>query len=78
VSFEGPLAEGFLVKLEPIGGMMQPEPDREAMGFHTWARLLGLSGWCSGAGWFTYERTFTRWAEATGYRIHSVRMKADR
>jgi hypothetical protein len=44
VSFERPLAEGFLVKLEPIGRMMQPEPDREAMGFHTWARPLGLSG----------------------------------
>jgi hypothetical protein len=48
VSFERPLAEGFLVKLEPIGRMMQPEPDREAMGFRTWARPLGLSDWCSG------------------------------
>jgi N,N-dimethylformamidase beta subunit-like, C-terminal len=69
VSFERPLARGFLVKPEPIGRMMQPEPDREAMGFRTWARPLGLSDWCGGAGWFTYERTFTRWAEATGYRI---------
>jgi N,N-dimethylformamidase beta subunit-like, C-terminal len=69
VSFERPFARGFLVKPEPIGRMMQPEPDREAMGFRTWARPLGLSDWCGGAGWFTYERTFTRWAEATGYRI---------
>jgi hypothetical protein len=69
VSFERPFAKGFLVKPEPIGRMMQPEPDREAMGFRTWARPLGLSDWCGGAGWFTYERTFTRWAEATGYRI---------
>jgi hypothetical protein len=69
VSFERPLARGFLVKPEPIGRMMQPEPDREAMGFRTWARPLGLSDWCGGAGWFTYERTFMRWAEATGYRI---------
>ena len=69
VSFERPLARGFLVKPEPIGRMMQPEPDREAMAFRRWARPLGLSGWCGGAGWFTYERTFTRWAEANGYRV---------
>jgi hypothetical protein len=69
VSFERPLAKGFLVKPEPIGRMMQPEPDREAMGFRSWARSLGLSDWCGGAGWFTYERSFTRWAEANGYRI---------
>jgi len=69
VSFERPLARGFLVKPEPIGRMMQQEPDRDAMGFRTWARPLGLSDWCGGAGWFTYERTFTRWAEATGHRI---------
>ena len=69
VSFERPLARGFLVKPEPIGRMMQPEPDREAMGFRRWARPLGLSEWCGGAGWFTYERTFTRWAEASGYRV---------
>ena len=69
VSFVRPLAKGFLVKPEPIGRMMQPEPDREAMGFRTWARPLGLSEWCGGAGWFTYERTFTRWAEENGYRI---------
>jgi hypothetical protein len=69
VSFDRPLARGFLVKPEPIGRMMQREPDREAMGFRTWARPLGLSDWCGGAGWFTYERTFTRWAEANGYRV---------
>lgn len=69
VSFERPFAKGFLVKPEPIGRMMQPEPDREAMGFRTWARAHGVSDWCGGAGWFTYERAFTRWAEANGYRI---------
>jgi len=69
VSFERPLANGFLVKPEPIGRMMQREPDREAMGFRDWARPLGLSDWSGGAGWFTYERTFTRWAESNGYRI---------
>ena len=69
VSFERPFARGFLVKPEPIGRMMQPEPDREAMGFRNWASPLGLSEWCGGTGWFTYERTFTRWAEANGYRV---------
>jgi hypothetical protein len=69
VSFERPFAKGFLVKPEPIARMMQPEPDREAMGFRNWARPLGLSDWCGGAGWFTYERTFTRWAEANGFRL---------
>jgi hypothetical protein len=69
VSFERPYAKGFLVKPEPFGRMMQREPDREAMGFRNWARPLGISDWCGGAGWFTYERTFTRWAEANGYRL---------
>ncbi len=69
VSFERPFAKGFLVKPEPIGRMMQPEPDREAMGFRNWARPLGLSDWCGGAGWFTYERTFTGWAERSGFRL---------
>ncbi len=69
VSFERPFAKGFLVKPEPFGRMMQSDPDREAMGFRNWARPLGISDWCGGAGWFTYERTFTRWAEANGLRI---------
>ena len=69
VSFRRPFAPGFLVKPEPIGRMMQSEPDREAMGFRTWARANGLSDWCGGAGWFTYERAFTRWAERNGFRV---------
>jgi hypothetical protein len=69
VSFRRPFAPGFLVKPEPIGRMMQPQPDREAMGFRTWARAHGVSDWCGGAGWFTYERTFARWAERSGFRV---------
>jgi hypothetical protein len=69
VSFRRPFAPGFLVKPEPIGRMMQPEPDREAMGFRTWARANGVSDWCGGAGWYTYERTFLMWAERNGFRI---------
>jgi hypothetical protein len=52
--------------------MMQREADREAMGFRNWARPLGLSDWCGGAGWYTYERAFLRWAEREGYRIDTV------
>jgi hypothetical protein len=40
VSFERPLARGFLRKPEPIGRMMQTEPDRESMGYRTWSRPL--------------------------------------
>jgi hypothetical protein len=69
VSFRRPFAPGFIVKPEPIGRMMQPEPDREAMGFRRWARANRVSDWCGGAGWFTYERTFTRWAERNGFRV---------
>jgi hypothetical protein len=69
VSFERPFANGFLVKPEPIGRMMQSEPDREAMGFRRWARPLGLSDWCGGTGWYTYERPFVRWAESNGFAV---------
>ena len=69
VSFERPFAEGFLVKPEPIGRMMQTTPDREAMGYRSWARPLGLSDWSGGAGWWNWERPFLRWAESNGYRI---------
>jgi hypothetical protein len=69
VSFERPLAEGFLVKPEPAGRMMQPEPDREAMGYREWARPHGLSDWSGAAGWWNWERPFTRWAESNGYGL---------
>lgn len=72
VSFERPFAKGFLVKPEPIGRMMQRETDAQAMGFRNWARPLGLSDWCGGAGWYTYERSFLHWAEREGYRIDVV------
>ena len=69
VSFERPLAKGFLVKPEPAGRMMQPDPDREAMGYRNWARPLGLSDWSGSAGWWNWERPFTRWARAHGYPL---------
>ena len=69
VSFERPMARGFLAKPEPARRIMQPEPDREAMWYRTWARPLGLSDWSGGAGWWNWERPFTRWAESNGFRI---------
>jgi hypothetical protein len=69
VSFERPFAKGFLVKPEPVGRMMQTTPDREAMGYRSWARPLGLSDWSGGAGWWNWERPFLRWAESNGYRV---------
>jgi len=69
VSFERPLAPGFLVKPEPHRRKMQPEPDREARWFFEWAEPLGLSVWSGGAGWWNWERPFLRWAEANGYAV---------
>ena len=69
VSFERPFANGFLVKPEPVGRMMQTAPDREAMGYRDWARPLGLSDWSGGAGWWNWERPFLHWAESNGYRV---------
>lgn len=69
VSFERPMARGFLTKPEPAGRMMQTVPDREALGYRSWARPLGLSDWSGGAGWWNWERRFTQWAEAAGYRL---------
>jgi hypothetical protein len=69
VSFERPLAPGFLVKPEPARRKMQPEPDRESRWFFEWAEPLGLSVWSGGAGWWNWERRFVAWAEANGYAI---------
>jgi hypothetical protein len=63
------MAKGFLVKPEPAGRMMQPQPDREAMRYRTWARTQGLSDWSGGSGWWNWERPFTRWAESNGFRV---------
>ncbi len=69
VSFERPMAPGFLVKPEPHRRKSQPTPDREALWFFEWAEPLGLSVWSGGAGWWNWERPFFRWAEANGFRV---------
>jgi hypothetical protein len=69
VSFERPLAPGFLVKPEPARRKMQREPDREGLWFFRWAEPLGLSVWSGGAGWWNWERPFLAWAEREGFRV---------
>ena len=69
VSFERPLARGFLTKPEPARRKMQPTTDRDGRCFFEWAEPLGLSVWSGGAGWWNWERPFVRWAEAQGYAI---------
>jgi hypothetical protein len=69
VSFERPLARGFLHKPEPARRKMQPELDREGLWYFEWAAPLGLSVWSGGAGWWTWERPFLAWAESSGFQV---------
>lgn len=69
VSFERPLAHGFLAKPEPAVRKAQSVPDREALGYFRWAEEHGLSPWSGGAGWWTWERSFVAWAEREGFAI---------
>ncbi len=69
VSFERPLARGFLSKPEPAVRKAQAVPDREALGYFAWAEEKGLSPWSGGSGWWTWERPFVAWAEREGMAI---------
>jgi hypothetical protein len=69
VSFERPLARGFLAKPEPATRKAQAVPDREALGYFAWAAEHDLSPWSGGAGWWTWERSFVEWAEREGFAI---------
>lgn len=69
VSFERPLARGFLDKPEPAVRKAEAVPDREALGYFAWAQEHGLSPWSGGAGWWTWERPFVAWAEREGFAI---------
>jgi hypothetical protein len=69
VSFDRPLAPGFLVKPERARRKMQPHLDREGRWFFRWAERVGLSVWSGGAGWWNWERPFVRWAESNGYAV---------
>jgi len=69
VSFERPLARGFLAKPEPAVRKAEAVPDREALGYFGWAGEHDLSPWSGGAGWWTWERPFVAWAESEGFAI---------
>jgi hypothetical protein len=69
VSFDRPLARGFLRKPDPAERKAQALPDREALAYFDWAEQHGVSPWSGGSGWWTWERTFVAWAEDAGYRI---------
>lgn len=71
VSFERPMAPGFLSKPEGPGrrvAVVHPPDFRMVthIGYH---RLHHLSQWCGSAGWPNYEEPFVRWAEGEGYEL---------
>ena len=78
VSFQRPLAPGFLRKPEPhvrypnVSDMDDPEHEH----FRAWADLHGLARWSGSAGWHNWERVFVRWAEREGYSV-DVAVNAD-
>jgi hypothetical protein len=69
VSFERPLARGFLDKPAGSPRKAQATPDREALAYFRWAEPLGISAWSGGSGWWNWERPFVAWAERAGYRL---------
>jgi hypothetical protein len=69
VTFERPLARGFLTRPEPAVRKAQAFPDREALGYFAWAEEQKLSPWSGGSGWWTWERPFVAWAEHEGFAI---------
>ncbi|MEX0753825.1 MAG: N,N-dimethylformamidase beta subunit family domain-containing protein [Actinomycetota bacterium] len=69
VSFDRPLAPGFVHKPEPARKKTQPDPDREAHYYFEWAEPNGLSVWSGGSGWWNWERPFLAWAQAEGFAV---------
>ncbi|MFL6070663.1 MAG: N,N-dimethylformamidase beta subunit family domain-containing protein [Actinomycetes bacterium] len=71
VSFQRPMAPGFLRKPEPylrypnLDDVRDPEHER----FRTWADVHGLARWSGSSGWYTWERLFVQWAERAGYTV---------
>jgi hypothetical protein len=78
VSFQRPMARGFLRKPEPylrypnLDDVDDPEHER----FRTWCDLHGLARWSGSAGWYQWERIFVQWAERAGYTV-DVAVNAD-
>jgi hypothetical protein len=78
VSFQRPMARGFLRKPEPylrypnLDDVRDPEHER----FRSWADQHGLARWSGSSGWYTWERLFVQWAERAGYTV-DVAVNAD-
>jgi hypothetical protein len=70
VSFERPMAKGFLEKPEGSPRKAQPPPgDKEAQYYNNWARANGYSVWSGSSGWWNWERLFCQWARENGMAI---------
>ena len=75
VSFDRPLEPGYIVK--PIDGdgfdgrfaSTEHQGDPEHRRLAAYLDRTGLPMWTSSAGWWNWERRFTRWAEASGYQL---------
>ncbi|HEX5018972.1 MAG TPA: N,N-dimethylformamidase beta subunit family domain-containing protein [Actinomycetes bacterium] len=78
VSFQRPMARGFLRKPEPylrypnLDDVQDPEHER----FRNWADQHGLARWSGSSGWYQWERLFVQWAERAGYTV-DVAVNAD-
>ncbi len=73
VSFRRPLGRGMIdrQRTERDDRKARPvwrgeEPDTDGVIYQQFRHAHGLPGYMSSAGWFTYERRFVEWAEATG------------
>lgn len=71
VSFDRPIAAGFLQKPEPAGRIacLEQAIDRDATHYRDWAQQHGLSDWSGAAGWHNWELPFVRWAETSGFAL---------
>lgn len=71
VSYERPIARGFLARPGlPDARLCPPGPtDVDLVEFGAYLDDNGLSGWSGAAGWHSYERRLTQWAERNGYAL---------
>ncbi len=70
VSFERPMAAGFLSKPEPAGRRAAVEgPARHTIPYLEWARRHRVDPYSASGGWHNWELPFVEWAEGNRYRI---------
>jgi hypothetical protein len=69
VSFERPVAKGFLSKL-PHQNRRKANPlpgDKDTMYFSQWTIEQGLSYFCGASGWWNWERVMFYWLKRNGF-----------